>query len=489
MATVRDFEARVTALVIGDVMLDRRIAGSVERISPEAPVPVVHVNREHCCPGGAGHVAASMAGLGCRVTVSGVIGDDDDGRTLRSVIAENAYLIDDLYAGPSVSTVSKTRIIAGAFQQLARLDREGPRHALTASAASIVPRLLAHIANHSVVVLADYDKGTLDDRLLKRLIGQCRESGVPCLVDGKKQDFSAYAGATLLAPNQMEVERAIGRRIKGDAEIAAVASDLRQRLSLDHMVITRGPDGMTVASEEGIAHIPAQAREVADVTGAGDTVVAVLAACLSERWPIETACRLAVMAAGIAVSKPGTYVVHAAELDAVYRGSSPKVIDWDGAKKLIEVAQGHGKKVVFTNGCFDILHAGHLSCLERARQQGDLLVVGLNSDSSVKANKGPTRPVISHDYRAALLAGLACVDLVVIFDEERPERLVRHLAPDVLVKGDDYTTSQIAGADFVISRGGKVVTLPLVPGLSTTRLLASHRAATNDSGSSPVEVG
>lgn len=478
MRTVRDFEGKISAFVLGDVMLDRRIAGSVDRISPEAPVPVVNVRQEHCCPGGAGHVAASVAGLGCQVTVAGVIGQDADGQVLRQVIAENPYLNDELCADPQTTTVSKTRIIAGAFQQLARLDREARRDALTAVAASVAPRWLSQIANYGVVVLADYDKGTLDESLLRRLIARCREVGVPCLVDGKKHDFASYAGATLLAPNQMEVERALGRRVRGDAEIGAVAAELRDRLSLDYMVVTRGPDGMTVASRESVAHIPAEAREVADVTGAGDTVVAVLAACLAAGWEIELACRLSVMAAGIAVSKPGTYVVHAAELDAVHRGLSPKVVDWSAAKKLVYAAQQHGKRVVFTNGCFDILHAGHLSCLERARQHGDMLVVGLNSDVSVKANKGPTRPVISHDYRAALLAGLACVDLVVIFDEDRPELLVRHLAPDVLVKGDDYTASQIAGADFVISRGGKVVTLPLVPGLSTTRLLASQRAAT-----------
>jgi D-beta-D-heptose 7-phosphate kinase/D-beta-D-heptose 1-phosphate adenosyltransferase len=336
-------------------------------------------------------------------------------------------------------------------------------------------RLFSQLAQHRVVVIADYDKGTVSEDLARRLIYRCRELGVPCLVDGKKQDFSAYAGATLLAPNQMEVERVIGRRVNGDAKIAAVAAELRERLNLDYMTITRGADGLTVASANGTAHIATLAREVADVTGAGDTVVAVLAACLAAGWEIEDACRLSVLAAGIAVSKPGTYVVHAAELDSVYRGLSPKVVDWAGAKKLVEGAQQHGKRVVFTNGCFDILHAGHLSCLERSRQLGDMLVVGLNSDSSVRALKGPSRPVISHDHRAALLAGLACVDVVVVFEEERPEALVRHLAPDILVKGSDYSPEQIAGADFVMSRGGKVVTLPLVPGLSTSNILSTQR--------------
>ncbi|HJT35761.1 MAG TPA: D-glycero-beta-D-manno-heptose 1-phosphate adenylyltransferase [Pirellulales bacterium] len=475
MPSVRDFEGRVAALVFGDVMLDRRIAGLVDRISPEAPVPVLSVRQELSCPGGAGHVAASLAGLGCHVTVAGVIGDDADGRSLRDLLRQNPLLKDDLLVHDSATTVCKTRLVAGTHQQLARLDREGPRHLLAEGAERLFERLSDQIGRQGVVVLADYDKGTLSEELVQRCIERCRGLRVPCLVDGKKRDFAGYAGATLLAPNQMEVERAVGRRLTGDAEIAAAAEDLRQRLHLDYMIITRGADGLTVASAEGAVRIPAETREVADVTGAGDTVVAVLAACLAEKWQIEDACRLAVLAAGIAVSKPGTYVVHGAELDAVHRGLSPKVVDWAGAKKLVQTAQQHGKQVVFTNGCFDILHAGHLSCLERSRQLGDLLVVGLNSDSSVRALKGPSRPVLSHDHRASLLAGLACVDVVVVFDEERPESLIRHLAPDILVKGSDYSPEQIAGAEFVTGRGGKVVTLPLVPGLSTTNILAAQR--------------
>lgn len=475
MPSVRDFEGRVSALVFGDMMLDRRIAGSVDRISPEAPVPVLSVKQEHCCPGGAGHVAASLAGLGCWVTVAGVVGEDADGRTLRDLLRQNPLFKDELLVHDSATTVCKTRLVAGTHQQLARLDREGPRHLLTEGAQRLSEPLMAEIGRHGVVVIADYDKGTVSEELAGRWIARCREFKVPCLVDGKKHAFTAYAGATLLAPNLIEVERAIGRRLSGDAEIAQVAEELRERLELAYMVVTRGADGLTIASAEGTDHIPTEAREVADVTGAGDTVVAVLAACLAAGWEIVAACRLSVLAAGIAVSKPGTYVVHAAELDSVHRGTSPKVVDWAGAKKLVNNAQQHGKKVVFTNGCFDILHAGHLSCLERSRQLGDMLVVGLNSDSSVRALKGPTRPVLSHDHRASLLAGLACVDVVVVFDEERPEALVRHLAPDVLVKGSDYSPEQIAGADFVVSRGGKVVTLPLVPGLSTSNILATRR--------------
>ncbi|HVX58996.1 MAG TPA: bifunctional heptose 7-phosphate kinase/heptose 1-phosphate adenyltransferase [Pirellulales bacterium] len=474
--SVQDFEGRISALVIGDVMLDRRVGGRVDRISPEAPVPVMKVERESGCLGGAGHVAASLAALGCRVSLAGIVGDDRDGQTLRKLVQQCPRMTDKLLTDETVLTTCKTRIVAGAYQQLARLDYESPRDAFGEGAARLEEQALAELAQYDVVVLADYDKGALPEDVLLSVIASCRQAGVPCLVDGKKQDFSSYARATLLAPNLLEVERAVGRPIRSEQELAAIAAKLRERLALDYMVVTRGPEGMTVAGREELEHIPAKAREVADVTGAGDTVAAVLAACLADHWPIGPACQLSVLAAGIAVSKPGTYVVSAAELHSVHRGASHKLVDWAGAQKLIEAAKQAGRRVVFTNGCFDILHAGHLSCLERARALGDFLVVGLNSDLSVRANKGPARPVISQDYRAALLAGLACVDLIVIFDEERPEQLVRCLAPDVLAKGSDYANQPIAGAEFVISQGGQVVTLPLEPGLSTTRILSASRA-------------
>jgi D-beta-D-heptose 7-phosphate kinase/D-beta-D-heptose 1-phosphate adenosyltransferase len=242
------------------------------------------------------------------------------------------------------------------------------------------------------------------------------------------------------------------------------------------MLITRGPDGMTLVMPEGTTHIPARLRDVADVTGAGDTVVAVLAACLGSGWPLPEACRLANVAAGIAVSHPGTYVVHSDELAIAWNGLSPKIVNRDAARRRLADARGRGRGVVFTNGCFDILHAGHLASLEGARRLGDLLVVGLNSDASVRGLKGGSRPVIDQVNRARMLAALACVDLVVIFDEPTPEALIAHLEPDVLAKGGDYTPDQIAGADFVVSRGGKVVTIPLVPGLSTTELVQRIQA-------------
>ena len=238
------------------------------------------------------------------------------------------------------------------------------------------------------------------------------------------------------------------------------------------MLITRGADGMTLASADGVTHFPAEVHEVADVTGAGDTVTAVLAASLGARRDIKEACRLASTAAGLAVGHRGCYVVTAAELEAVAQGRPRKVRDWASARRWLAEQRRVGRRIVFTNGCFDILHAGHLTCLEGARRLGDLLVVGLNSDSSVRGLKGESRPIINQENRALLLAGLACVDVVVIFDEPTPEALIRWLEPDVLVKGGDYRIDEIAGSDFVRTRGGQVVTVPLVPGLSTTRILA-----------------
>jgi D-beta-D-heptose 7-phosphate kinase/D-beta-D-heptose 1-phosphate adenosyltransferase len=276
--------------------------------------------------------------------------------------------------------------------------------------------------------------------------------------------------------NLLEAERAAARPLEGDEAVARAADAMRTTFGLDAMLITRGPDGMTLVMPEGTTHIPARLRDVADVTGAGDTVVAVLAACLGSGWPLPEACRLANVAAGIAVSHPGTYVVHSDELAIAWNGLSPKIVNRDAARRRLADARGRGRGVVFTNGCFDILHAGHLASLEGARRLGDLLVVGLNSDASVRGLKGGSRPVIDQVNRARMLAALACVDLVVIFDEPTPEALIAHLEPDVLAKGGDYTPDQIAGADFVVSRGGKVVTIPLVPGLSTTELVQRIQA-------------
>ncbi len=461
-------------LVVGDVMLDRHVHGQVRRISPEAPVPVVSLLGEVQTPGGAGNVAAGLAGLGCRVTLAGLIGTDAEGEQLRQVLTSKGVERLDLVDHPDLTTVSKTRILSDTHQQLVRLDRDGDRSRFAALDQLLLDRVLPLIDDQTAVVLADYEKGVITPRVAREIIGRCRDRGVPCVVDPKKTDFSVYAEAAVVTPNLMEAERAIGRALTDDEAVGIAAGQLRDRLQTDAMLITRGPDGMTLCVAGDIHHVPAQTRNVADVTGAGDTVVAVLAACLGSGRPMLEACRIANAAAGIAVSHPGTYVVQAAELEAAWNGTSPKILDRNAARRRLDEARRRGRKIVFTNGCFDLLHAGHLACLEGAKRLGDLLVVGLNSDSSVQGLKGDTRPVIGQTNRASLLAGLACVDVVIVFDEETPAALIELLEPDVLVKGGDYTIDQIAGGDLVLSRGGRVVALPLVAGLSTTAILGRN---------------
>jgi D-beta-D-heptose 7-phosphate kinase/D-beta-D-heptose 1-phosphate adenosyltransferase len=463
------FDAPV--MVVGDVMLDRHVHGHVRRISPEAPVPVVSLAGEVHTPGGAGNVAATLAALGAPVTLAGLVGPDTEGTQLVEALHAKGVTRTALHRAPDLQTITKTRILSEGQQQLLRLDRDGDRAAFAAAAEGLLARIRPRLDGQAAVVIADYEKGAITPAVARVIIDECRRRSIPCVVDPKKVDFTAYARATVVTPNWLEAERTAGRPLADDAAVARAAEEMRVALELNAMLITRGPEGMTLSTPRGITHIPAQVRAVADVTGAGDTVVAVLAACLASGWDPVEACRLATVAAGIAVSHPGTYVVHADELSMAWKGLSHKILNREAARRRLAEARRRGRKVVFTNGCFDVLHAGHLTSLEGAKRLGDLLVVGLNSDASVRRLKGDSRPVNHQEHRASLLAGLACVDVVVIFDETTPEELISLLEPDVLVKGGDYTVDQVAGAEIVHAYGGQVVILPLVPGLSTTAIL------------------
>ena len=464
------------ALLIGDLMLDRYLEGQIHRISPEGPVPVLSLEREWATPGGAGNVAASLVGLGCQVTLVGVMGSDEEGNRLRLVLEEAGVSATSLVECDDLRTICKTRVVAaGTRQQVLRLDQDGDPAAYYRASTSISDRIVSMIAAHDVVVLSDYDKGTISDSLARRVTAECRVRHIPCVVDPKKADFSSYSGATLLTPNVSEASRALRRTLSDDTALLKAVVEAREALGLDHLLITRGPQGMTLASIDGISHFQAEVRDVADVTGAGDTVTATLAACLASGRDMKEACRLASIAAGIAVGHRGCHVVKASELEAAFRGRSPKIKDRLSLRRWVDDQRRRGHRIVFTNGCFDILHAGHLTCLEQARRLGDVLIIGLNSDASVRLNKGPSRPVIGEEHRASLLAGLECVDTVVLFDELTPEMLIRELSPDVLVKGGDYADKTIAGAEFVKGNGGEVVMLPLVEGLSTTAILTSAR--------------
>jgi D-beta-D-heptose 7-phosphate kinase/D-beta-D-heptose 1-phosphate adenosyltransferase len=461
----------VPVLVVGDVMLDCYIRGAVSRVSPEAPVPVVSIEREWSRPGGAGHVAASLAGLGCRVSVIGAVGADQAAMDLHEALTASGVASPVLVSVPECRTITKTRILANGFHQLVRFDRDPRGEHWTKAVDRLLAAALPRVAESSAVVLADYNKGTLSRHVIATMVAEARRCRKPVVIDPKKRDFQNYRDATVITPNTLEAETAAGTHLESDSDFAATAVKLREALNLDAMLITRGPQGMTGADADGTFHLSAQVREVADVTGAGDTVVAVIAAALGAGAPFRSACSWASLAAGIAVSQPGAYVVGREELQAAAGMGSHKVVSWETAQRESSSRRERGQRVVFTNGCFDILHAGHLQSLQQARNLGDLLIVGINTDASVRALKGPTRPVQTQTHRASLLAGLACVDYVVLFDESTPERLIRAIAPDVLVKGGDYQPHAIVGADIVKSYGGQVVVLPLLEGHSTTRIL------------------
>ena len=462
---------QVKILVVGDVMLDRYVQGAVRRISPEAPIPVVRLNHAWSAPGGAGNVAACLAGLGCQVTLLGVAGADAAGEELQAALAAAGVAEIELTASPSGRTVVKTRVMADGAQQIVRIDDEDEPAAWAEAAAIVGRHASLRVPEFDAVVLADYEKGTLTPAVVRQVIDAATAAGKPIVVDPKKTDLGVYAGCTVLTPNALEAERAAGRPLSTDAEVESFARDFRERCRLATMLVTRGSQGMTGVDADGAFQIPARVREVADVTGAGDTVVAVLAAGLAARLDVRGAAQLASIAAGIAVSHHGVYVVRPDELRAAAVGAPAKLLSLEQAARVVERLRARGRKIAFTNGCFDLLHPGHLYSLQMARAEGDFLVVGLNSDASVRALKGPTRPIMPEQQRAALLAGLTCVDAVVLFDDETPEKLLNALLPDVLVKGGDYRPEDVVGGEAIRDRGGRVVIVPRLDGLSTSNLV------------------
>lgn len=460
-------------LCIGDAMLDRFIYGAVERISPEAPIPVLRIEREAAMLGGAGNVVRNLVALGASPTFVAVVGDDDPGREVGRLLGEHAGIDPCLVVEAGRQTTIKTRFFASS-QQLLRADRETSAPLAAASRAQVLDRAKGLIERSGCVVLSDYGKGVLCVPVPAELINAARAVGTPVVVDPKGTDYSRYRGATVLTPNRKELHEATGMSVDGDDAIVAACRRLIDTCGIGAVLATRSQDGMTLVTADGqVHHLPAEAREVFDVSGAGDTVVATLAAALASGASLLDGARLANVAAGIVVAKVGTAVAYADEVvaalhhDELLLGEN-KVAGWDGAADLVEVWHRKGERVGFTNGCFDLLHPGHISLLTQARAACDRLVVGLNSDASVARLKGPTRPVQSEAARATVLASLAMVDLVVIFGEDTPLDLIRRLRPDVLVKGADYTVETVVGAADVIGWGGKVVLADLVAGQSTT---------------------
>jgi D-beta-D-heptose 7-phosphate kinase/D-beta-D-heptose 1-phosphate adenosyltransferase len=464
-AAVRSL-GRVSVLVIGDVMLDRYVYGQVTRISPEAPVPILNVQREVAYPGGAGNVVRNLTGLGAAVALVSVVGDDQAGSDLTGLVGGQIGVEPWLLVQGGRTTTLKTRLVAGGHHLL-RTDREMTTPIHPRLADRMISIATDAMAATAATVLSDYQKGLLAGDVPARLIAAAHSAGRKVIVDPKGPDYSRYAGADIIIPNRRDLAEGTGLSVEDEATVIAAADALRQRHGFGAVLVTEGPAGMTLVDATGAYRFPAEAAEVYDVSGAGDTVAATLAAGIAAKLDLAVAVRLANIAAGIVVGKVGTAVAREADLLAAISpegGTLRKVISRQAVLEQVERWRHQGYRVGFTNGCFDMLHPGHVHLLEVARDACDRLVVGLNDDDSTRRLKGAMRPVQPEAVRAAMLAGLPSVDAVTVFDEDTPQALIAALRPDVLVKGADYTLAEVVGADLVTAWGGRVLLADLLPG-------------------------
>ncbi|WP_395947483.1 bifunctional D-glycero-beta-D-manno-heptose-7-phosphate kinase/D-glycero-beta-D-manno-heptose 1-phosphate adenylyltransferase HldE [Caedibacter taeniospiralis] len=466
-------KARV--LVVGDLMLDRYYYGATERISPEAPVPVVHVKTIQDRAGGAGNVALNIASLEGKAGICAMVGQDEPARILEKFFAEQS--IQAHLMGTHLPTITKLRVLSQK-QQLLRLDFEEGFSQI--DGALLTKNISKVIGQYNVMILSDYGKGTLQDA--KSLIALAKSRDIAVLVDPKGNDFSIYQGASLITPNRKEFEAVVGK-CHDEKELVEKARGLISACQLGGLLITRSEEGMTLVLNTGeLTTIPTVAKEVFDVTGAGDTVIAVMAMAISCGYDLISAMRLANAAAGVVVGKVGTATLNAQELhDALHAQIrvDKGILSESELKKAMNEVRLQGEKVVMTNGCFDILHAGHVEYLQKARALGDRLIVAVNTDESVKRIKGNTRPYVGLQSRMEVLAALSCVDWVVAFDEDTPKRIISEILPDILVKGADYEIDQIAGSKEVIAAGGEVKTITLKPDHSSTSIIEKIKTTIN----------
>jgi len=463
-------EAQAHILVIGDLMIDHYLWGSCERISPEAPVQVVDINKETTVLGGAGNVVNNLKALGARVSVSGVIGDDENGEELVKMLNEIDVASDDLIIQKGRKTSKKSRVIA-VSQQILRYDKESKNDIEQNSVEKILERLANSVENYDVIILSDYGKGVLTDKLCQGIISLADAKKIKVLVDPKGSDFSKYRGAYLLTPNKKEAILATGIDIKDADSLKEALLKLKNECELDISLITLSEDGIGLYDDE-VKTFPTVAKEVFDVTGAGDTVIASIAFALSVGKGIDDVAKFANLAAGVVVGKIGSATVTIDEIEeyeaSLHKSTSDAHIkSFEDINAVVVRCRANGKKVVFTNGCFDILHVGHVKYLQIAKSFGDILIVGLNSDASVSRLKGPTRPVNIAEDRAYLLAALEAVDFVVPFSEDTPYELIKMIQPDVLVKGGDYEGKEVVGTEFA----GKLKLVDFVDGKSTTKTI------------------
>ena len=460
------------ALVIGDVMLDKYIFGEVNRTSPEAPVPVVEKKSESFRMGGAANVAANLIGLGIKTILSGVVGNDQNGEALKRLLKKNNISQQGLIKS-TLSTTTKTRIIAG-HQQIVRVDDEDTNISLSANQIKKILNLI--IKKPSIIVLSDYAKGFLTENLTQKIIKQAKKNDIPILVDPKGNDIKKYAGASILTPNKKEAF-VLSNLVEPDEGL--LEKQLKKiciKFDIENIAMTQGDQGIKLVSSRKIDVIPAtKLKKVFDVSGAGDTVIATLAAGLIGKLTTHKSLELANIAAGVAIGKVGTVAIEGHEIineiDTEQTLQIHKIISFNKLDGLIKNLRAKDLKIGFTNGCFDILHAGHVTYLEQAKNNIDFLILGLNSDSSVKKIKGAKRPVINQEDRARVLSSLEAVDAVIIFDEETPIKLIQRIKPNFLIKGSDYKLTEVVGHKEVTKWGGKVKLVELLAGRSSSNII------------------
>ncbi|HEB72978.1 MAG TPA: D-glycero-beta-D-manno-heptose-7-phosphate kinase [Nitrospirae bacterium] len=461
-------------LVVGDIILDRYVEGSVERISQEAPVQVFEAAQERELLGGGANVAANVAALGASVYLVGVVGRDDFARSIRAMLKKRGINAGGLIVDDSRPTTRKTRFLS-AGQQMLRVDHE-MRHGVSMEIGrKMLDKIEKAVKKCSGVIISDYGKGALPGWLLKKMFAICKKAGRQVIVDPKGVDYSRYLGATMITPNKKEAATATGIEIKNEKDYKKAALRIFKSARVEKLVITRGSEGMSVFDKpDGGVRLPAEALEVFDVSGAGDTVIATLSTTLFSGFSLDDAARVANVAAGIEVGHVGAWPVTKEDILEKLRKEGP------GAGKLMSQTQGasyagqlraSNKKVVFTNGCFDLLHAGHVKLLRKAKALGDCLIVGINTDNSIRRLKGKNRPLLDDNDRIEIMGALDCVDAVIPFDEDTPLKLIKAIKPDVLVKGADYNVKNVVGHDVVKRYGGRVELVPLAVGKSTSGLI------------------
>ena len=479
--------ASVRVVVLGDVMLDRFVFGDVQRVSPEAPIPIFRFRHDDQALGGAGNVARNVARMGGHATLIGVIGEDTTGTALVAAASREAGLTASFAVDASRRTTLKTRFVAQG-QQLLRVDEEAWDSVAPAVSQDLRRRIEAAAGEANALILSDYAKGVLTEESIAAALSAARLSGAIVVVDPKARDLRRYAGATAITPNALEASQATGIDCENDEGAARAARAIAAMTGCSAVVITRGARGMTVLGDaQGaglIVHLPTEVRQVYDVSGAGDTVVAALALALSAGAPIEKAAQIANLAAGVAVAKIGTAAVEAAELRRAINASAvlahdAKIVDLETAAGIARSWRLQDQRVVLTNGCFDLLHPGHTTLLQKAKAMGDKLIVAMNSDESIKRLKGPGRPVQNEAARAVVMASIAPVDLVVIFAEDTPLRVIEAIRPHVLVKGADYAVGDVVGRDIVEAHGGRVALVPLEKGYSTSSAIRKAAATSS----------